>query len=290
MKFKIQLIQIMVKSLINDIDNKSIESLNLVCQELKTFLKGKIDDNDKINNLIDLFIKDDIEKKITNLNDSQIKKKVITEGQSQKHGFTIENEIRKKVFDLEEKSNDTNTHDISKYNNKFDSNENISIKATKSNNIDCGDIMRFFNYNFIEKNTIIVVKYEQCDDTKKIKIIYEIDYCKDLHKKLFGNVTYQILEEYVNNVKKIPRKTSGDDAKIIYDYLNMKNKIKKDYNMMINISPKVDSKQSRVQCSLPKFEELCKDFIKYTSTECIIRSNKIFDSIISGERNRNPKH
>ena len=69
MKFKIQLIQIMVKSLINDIDNKSIESLNLVCQELKTFLKGKIDDNDKINNLIDLFIKDDIEKKITNLND-----------------------------------------------------------------------------------------------------------------------------------------------------------------------------------------------------------------------------
>ena len=118
-------------------------------------------------------------------------------------------------------------------------------------------------------------------------MIYEIDYCKDLHKILFGNVTYQILEEYVNNVKKIPKKTSGDNAKVIFDYLTEKIKIKNKYNMKINISPKVDSSQSRVQCSISKFEELCKDFIKYESSEYIIRNKNIFQKFISNERFRN---
>ena len=138
----------------------------------------------------------------------------------------------------------------------------------------------------VEKNTIIVVKYEQIDNTKCIKMIYEIDYCRDLHKILFGNVTYQVLDEYVNNVKRIPKKISGDDAKVIFDYLIEKNNIQKQFNMKINISPKVDSSQSRVQCSIPNFVELCKDFIVYKSSECIIRNTVIFKSFKSGKRER----
>lgn len=242
---------------------------------LKTFFKDKVGiDYKEISNLIDLFEKNE-----------QFKQ----DGQSQKHGFTFENEIRTKVFDLKSKMNDTKKHDIPKDENKFNPNENISIKSTKSYNIDCGDIKRFYNYNFIEKNTIIIIKYEQEINIKNIKIIYEIDYCRNLHKKLFGNLTFQVLEEYVNNVKRIPSKTSGDDAKVIFDYLTEKKRIQKEHNMMINISPKVDSSQSRVQCSIPKFEELCKDFITYKSTECIIRNKKIFESIVSNERYRNTK-
>ena len=59
-------------------------------------------------------------------------------------------------LNMEKKMNNITT----KEENKFNSNENISIKCTKSNNIDCGDIIRFYNYNFVENNTIIVVKYE----------------------------------------------------------------------------------------------------------------------------------
>ena len=209
--------------------------------------------------------------------------------QSQKHGFTIENEIRDKVFNLKKESNDTKTHDIPKEINKFNDQENISIKSTKSNNIDCGDILRFFNYNFININTMMIINYEQIDDFKHIKTIYEVNYCKDLHKILFGNVTYQVLENYVNNVKKIPKKISGDNAKNIFEYLTEKQKIQKEYNMKINISPKVDSKQSRVQCSIPKFKELCKDYIIYQSNNCIIREKEIFKSFKSSSRIRHVK-
>tara|TARA_B100000497_G_scaffold39462_1_gene46107 strand:- start:983 stop:1717 length:735 start_codon:yes stop_codon:yes gene_type:complete len=207
--------------------------------------------------------------------------------QSQKHGFVIENEIKSKVFDLPKEKNNTKIHDIPKEDNKFNDQENISIKSTKSNNIDCGDILRFFNYNFTDINTIIILNYEQNGDFKDIKKIYEVNYCKNLHKLLFGNVTYQVLENYVNNVKKIPKKVSGDDAKIIFDYLTEKKKIQKDYKMKINISPKVDSKQSRVQCSIPKFSELCKDYILSESDNYLIRNKKIFKSFKSSMRIRN---
>ena len=102
-------------------------------------------------------------------------------GQSQKHGFIWENNIRETVFLLSSETNDTNIHDIPCDQNPFDSNENISIKTTGSNTIYCGDILRFFNYNFnTHKNTILVIKYRQISGNKTIQNIYEID--QHLHK------------------------------------------------------------------------------------------------------------
>ena len=75
--------------------------------------------------------------------------------QSQKHGFVFENEIREKVFNLCHHSNDTNVHDIPCEHNTMNPNENISIKATGSYTIFCGDILRFFDYDFSKINTII---------------------------------------------------------------------------------------------------------------------------------------
>ena len=79
--------------------------------------------------------------------------------QSQKHGFTIENEIRKHVFGLEEEKNNTDKHDIPSHKNRFDHKENISIKTSSSLRVCCGDIMRFMNYDFSERHTLIVVQY-----------------------------------------------------------------------------------------------------------------------------------
>ena len=88
--------------------------------------------------------------------------------QSQKHGFVIENEIRKKVFHLHPENNNTNIHDIPCTENKYNDNENISIKTTGSNTVCCGDILRFYNYDFNDTNTILVAVYKQEKDRKII--------------------------------------------------------------------------------------------------------------------------
>lgn len=73
-------------------------------------------------------------------------------------------------------------------------------------------------------------------------------------------------------------------------YLNEKKKLSK--NSLIQINPKVDSKQSRVQCSIPNFETTLQNFIRYMSS-CeypnLIRNKEIALSIESLRRKRNNK-
>lgn len=212
--------------------------------------------------------------------------------QSQNHGFTFENSIRQNVFNLPIEKNNTDKHDIPKKKNKYDKNENCSIKTTGSTTICCGDILRFFNYDFSEKNTIIIIKYKQKETEKIVETIYEINYNEKCHRHLFGNLTNTILEDYVKNVKSIPKNSKGIEAKIKFNYLEEKNKLKKQYTNIIQINPKVDSNQSRVQCSIPNFEINLKNFIKYKSTSFrpnLIRDKLIPNKIESNKRQRNHK-
>jgi len=209
--------------------------------------------------------------------------------QSQKHGFDWENEIRMNVFNLKTHINDTNVHDIPKEQNIYDNNENISIKTTGSSVIYCGDLLSFYSYDFSEKNTIIVVAYSQSENHKCINVIYEIDYNKELHKLLFGDLTREIIEQYINNVKSIPINTKGEEGKKTFDYIKEKENLKK-YNHLITINPKVDSHtQRRVQCSINLKKSFLKDFIKYKShldRPNVIRGKEIVSSIESSKRKR----
>ncbi len=138
---------------------------------------------------------------------------------SQSHGFNWENIIRKNVFCLEEEKNNTDKYDIPKEKNKLNKNENISLKSTGSDCICMSDILRFYNYDFNNKNTIILIKYSQNGENKTIQTIYEINYSKELHRHLFGDLLKQEIVNYVSNVKKIPQTVKGDEAKQIFDYL-----------------------------------------------------------------------
>ena len=210
--------------------------------------------------------------------------------QRQNHGFKFEGMIREKVFGLQANNNDTNIHDIPCNENKFNKNENISIKTTGSNTICCGDILRFYNYDFTKVNTIIVIAYKQVENYKIIQNIYEIDYNKDCHNLLFGNISKEDIENYVKGVKSIPSNVKGNEAKKRFDYLNEKKKLSN--NNLIQINPKVDSKQSRVQCSIPKFKTTLKKFITYISSSeypNLIRDKVIELSIESSIIKRN-KH
>ena len=214
----------------------------------------------------------------------------LSNNQSQSHGFIFENEIRKKVFELQEESNDTNIHDIPCSKNKFDFNENISIKTTGSSTICCGDVLRFYQYDFNHKNTIICIQYEQIEDSKQIKHIFEINYNRECHRKLFGNITKTEIEQYVNSVKSIPQNIPREDIIKTFDYKTEKNTLMNNKNMNIQINPKIDSKnQRRVQCSISNFERTLEKFITYKSaieTPNVIRGKYITSTIDSSTRVR----
>lgn len=211
--------------------------------------------------------------------------------QSQSHGLFWDNEIRVKVFELNECVNDTKKYDIDHFENKFDPDENVSIKTSSNNNIDCSDILRFFNGDFSKKYTIILIRYAQDDQFKCIKEIIEINYTQELRDFLFGTITEEILQQYVDMIKAIPHGKASDETK--NHYKMKKNELQQQHNMFINISPKVDSKsQRRVQCSIPKVEQLFELFpaiIISRTTDSIIRNVQITSKIQSTPRIRNKK-
>lgn len=209
---------------------------------------------------------------------------------SQKHGFLWENYIRKIVFGLSEEQNNTDIHDIPSYKNKFDINENVSIKTTCGSNIDCADIIRFFGYDHDNaKHTIICLIYKQLGSSKTIRKIYEIDYSKNMRDYLFGTISLQELQDYVKLVKSIPKGNVSKEQKDLY--ISEKKRLQLHHNMRINISPKVDSKtQRRVQCSIPNFETTLSEFICYKSpieSPSLLRDIKLPEFCISEKRIRN---
>lgn len=106
---------------------------------------------------------------------------------------------------------------------------------------------------------------------------------------LFGSIPKKMLEVYVEYIKNIPHGNVSEDIK--KNYKDCKNKMQKEYNMKINISPKVDSRnQRRVQCSIPKLDQLLElypEFILSRTKDPIVRGITITNAIESGPRVRN---
>jgi hypothetical protein len=211
--------------------------------------------------------------------------------QSQSHGLFWDSEIRTAVFGLSKCINDTRKYDIEAAENKFDPEENVSIKTSSNNNIDCGDILRFFNGDFSKSYTIILIRYEQKSETKCVKEILEIAYTLELRDHLFGSASVEVLKEYVDFVKAIPKGSVSEEIK--KSYKQKKTALQKEHNMRINISPKVDSgSQRRVQCSITKVDQLLTQFpeiVLYRSVEPVVRNVPITKEIQSASRVRNKK-
>ena len=136
-----------------------------------------------------------------------------------------------------------------------------SIKTSKGNTVDCGDILRRrqeTDYN------LVVGCYSQVGDNKVFYSEYTF-YIRPEHESiLWGKMNYNLLAEYVDYIKNIPAgKQAQQETKAKRTVL--KNCIT-DKNALIKIHPKVDSKkQRRVQCSL-KIKQLIKAGIDYKVT------------------------
>ena len=216
-----------------------------------------------------------------------------TGNQVQKHGFNFENEVRTKEFGLPGSSNNTDIHDIPKEQNTRNPSENVSIKVTCNMSICCGSVINFMtNYDFDDTNTIIVKRYIQDGDNKKTVRLYEINYNRECHALLFGNLPPDAVKEYVEGVSRIPTKVSGEDARKIYNWTEEKKRLLSGYTNKITINPKVDKTNSRVQCSISNFEVVLKNFITYKSplgSPSLLR-NTLYDLVIHSPSRKFNKH
>ena len=229
-----------------------------------------------------------IETNIQELNDIndviETQEPILNFTQSQSHGLYWDNEIRTKVFGINACVNDTKKYDIDRKENKFDNTENISIKTYGNNTIDCGDILRFYDNNC----TIIAIKYDQIGEFKVITKITEFRFTTELRDILFGTITKEILEEYVNYIKTINYGCVPSEIK--REYKLKKNELQKKYNMRINISPKLDSNtQRRCQCAIPSIKKLFETYPQFIITETnepIVRGTQITGNLKSPKRIR----
>ena len=136
-----------------------------------------------------------------------------------------------------------------------------SIKTSKGNTVDCGDILRRrqeTDYN------LVVGCYSQVGDNKVFYSEYTFYIRPEHERKLWGKMNYNQLAEYVEYIKNIPAgKEAQQETKT--ERTVLKNCIS-DKNALMVIHPKVDSKkQRRVQCSV-KINELIKAGIEYKVT------------------------
>ena len=136
-----------------------------------------------------------------------------------------------------------------------------SIKTSKGNTVDCGDILRRrqeTDYN------LVVGCYSQVGDNKVFYSEYTFYIRPEHEQKLWGKMNYNQLAEYVDYIKNIPAgREAQQETKT--ERTVLKNCIE-DKNALFKIHPKVDSKkQRRVQCSV-KMSDLIKARIPYKQT------------------------
>ena len=140
--------------------------------------------------------------------------------------------------------------------------EDYSIKTTGSNVVDCGDILSRMK----EKRYIMIVgQWRQLDPTTKlIHTIYCFNVKSKDYKKLWGKNKIKVTERYVKKVKSVDHK----DRLQIEDYRTPEKQdawleeLDWDFDALLRPNPKVNSQQSRVQCSF-KIDRMIAPGVEY---------------------------
>ena len=193
--------------------------------------------------------------------------------ESQKHGFTWEDDFIRNVFhvsdDARKQIKYTAKMDLPATLNKLDGCD-VSIKTTGSPNTVCmGDCLRVYDSVCSGKPLhLIVVTYKQDDinNKKKLMEIIQVN-ITGLKDELYGGIKREDIEELDKVVKNVPqkRRPTPEEHEAMYSIQN----ILKGNMRAIYPNIKCDSKQSRLQCSFNQFSE----FIERNPDKVIARSN-----------------
>ena len=125
---------------------------------------------------------------------------------------------------------------------------NKSFKTADKNTVYFGDVLRMMSHK--EDVTHIIGRWNQ--ETRKSKRFhteYEVVIKPEDYSLLWGTLTYEEVEEYVNYVKAIPHGEEGQEqGKLVWDPWVTRLRKKRG---LFQINTKVDSDdQRRVQCSM----------------------------------------
>jgi hypothetical protein len=202
--------------------------------------------------------------------------------ESQLHGFTWENEVKRKVFNMDTSIGYTSIHDIPKEFNCMNCNENISIKTTGSGTLCMGDPLRIWDYSDDEIHTGMVLRYRQEGGVKRLVSTREITL--NNRALLFGSVTREEIVALSDLIKSHPRdrRDPAIDAEIV--------RVQKELNAksgIMQFNPKIQTKiQRRLQCSIPNYES-AEGLITATADGPVVRGVPITEVIDSTPRARN---
>jgi hypothetical protein len=201
----------------------------------------------------------------------------------QEHGFEFQKIVEREVFGLRELPvSYTGTHDIPKEYNKFNRNENVSIKATGSNSIGLGDVLRIYDYSLTETHTAIVIYYQQVGDRKNIRKI--VEFSLDDKRALFGDVSRAEIVSLIREIRSVPIGISPAELNVRRTRINaMTKELSK--RSTVRFNSKIDSKtQRRLQCTLTVIPP---SIVSYSEDSALIRNVWITDHVVSGVRVRN---
>ena len=176
--------------------------------------------------------------------------------------------ISKKEYDNLKENGYTSEYDLV---NGLIVDHNGSVKTTSSNTICCSDLLKKMKHTDYR---MIVGVYKQVGKTKVFHTEYEFHITPNDYEKLWGDMNYDLVEEYVNKIKSVPKGKEGQEA---YQFVaeSWKSEVESK-TALFKINPKVDSKnQRRVQCST-HIDKLISSGIKYTtkSIDFVVESDR----------------
>jgi hypothetical protein len=213
----------------------------------------------------------------------------VVKNEVQKHGFDWEKDILINVFKTSKETlkeiKYTSPKDLPPELNSLGF--TVSIKTSGDKNSVCmADCLRCFESVSDNKPIhLIVVFFEQIENTKRLESIIEID-LTSTKELLFGDLTYEEIEELKTLLKNLPKKRSLTEeekkpALALRDSLQKKSKA-------IYLNIKWDSKsQRRLQCSFNRFQDFIKEngslIIEHNKTN-ELRGQKIQLELLSSQR------
>ena len=177
---------------------------------------------------------------------------------SQAHGFTWERDLLTKVYQAPESElatlSYTAKNDLPAAMNRRDPGVAVSVKTSGNpKSVDMGSALRIFDaVSSGEKLHMTVIFYAQEDTTtKRIREIIEVD-ITDAREPLFGSLGRSDVEALDAVVRAVPQKRSptAEEHAAIYSLQPALNK----RAGAIQLRPKCDSQQSRLQCSFNHFD------------------------------------
>ena len=199
----------------------------------------------------------------------------------QSHGEHYEDMKTRQFTGFGKKEYDKKKKDVGGYTSPMDivkglySDTNKAIKTTNGNKVDCGDILRRMSEKEYE---FVVGQYNQKGSNKVFHTEYVFNITPEDYDKLWGNMKYELVEEFDTFIKSIPEGREAQQSTKAERTRKKNNIACKDALMVIH--PKVDSKkQRRVQCSF-KIDEMIAAGVEYTKKDINITiksSKRIFN-------------